>query len=160
MINASMYISIVRHGVRGRVSILPGKQNRLDVLVGDIVFHRPDNPGCFRPNQHFGNRVPGAVKLALDFSLAVSLALQTQNVAVVDHSTPSSMKIVTQDMCAISIIEGGAPRRDGGAETPCRWCYFSVQVVLTRWNSHHVLIDLHTAHLRLSHPYNHSMSFA
>jgi len=66
----------------------------------------------------------------------VSLALQPQNVAVVDHSTPSSMKIVTQDMCAISIIEGGALRRDGGAETPCRWCYFSVQVVLTRRNSH------------------------
>jgi hypothetical protein len=66
----------------------------------------------------------------------VSLALQPQNVAVVDHSTPSSMKIVTQDMCAISIIEGGALRRDGGAETPRRWCYFSVQVVLRRRNSH------------------------
>jgi hypothetical protein len=39
-------------------------------------------------------------------------------------------------MCAISIIEGGAPRRDGGAETPCRWCYFSVHVVLTWRNSH------------------------
>ena len=39
-------------------------------------------------------------------------------------------------MCAISIIEGGALHRDGGAKTPCRWCYFSVQVVLMRRNSH------------------------
>ena len=80
--------------------------------------------------------LPGAVKLALDFSLAVSLALQPQNVAVVDHSTPSLMRIVTQCMCTISIIEGGALHRDGGAETPCRWCYFSVQEVLRRRNSH------------------------
>ena len=32
-------------------------------------------------------------------------------------------------------VEGGAMYRDGGAETPCRWCYFSVQVALKRRNS-------------------------
>ena len=42
-------------------------------------------------------------------------------------------------MCAISIIEGGALYRDSGVKTPCRWCYFSVQVVLMRRNSHLLL---------------------
>ena len=41
-----MDVPEVRHGIRRSIRIPPGKQDLLDILVGDRIIQWPGDPGC------------------------------------------------------------------------------------------------------------------
>ena len=85
----TMYPLVIRYGVWGSKGILPGKQQFLEILVGDIIIQWPEYPRRFCGNNYCSNSVSGTLSFQSDAATAVTEILKSQNLAVVNHKTTS-----------------------------------------------------------------------